>query len=73
MTATDDLSVTAKTLAHHGALIAGNAISLDAARQTLNGAINATGDITVSGETIATSRHRKSRENTCILRRNRLI
>lgn len=55
MTATDDLSVTAKTLAHHGALIAGNAISLDAARQTLNGAINATGDITVSGETIATS------------------
>lgn len=55
MTATDDLSVTAKTLSHHGALIAGNAISLDAARQTLNGAINATGDITVSGETIATS------------------
>ncbi len=55
MTATDELSVTAKTLAHHGALIAGNAISLDAARQTLNGAINATGDITVSGETIATS------------------
>ncbi|HDS8531957.1 TPA: hemagglutinin repeat-containing protein [Klebsiella variicola] len=55
MTATDDLSVTAKTLAHHGALIAGNAISLDAARQTLNGAINATGDIAVSGETIATS------------------
>ncbi|WP_281081455.1 hemagglutinin repeat-containing protein [Klebsiella quasivariicola] len=55
ITATDDLSVTAKTLAHHGALIAGNAISLDATRQLLNGAINATGDITVSGETIATT------------------
>lgn len=55
MTAGQNLSVTSGTLSHNGELVAGNALSLNTASQTLNGAINATGDITVQGQNLTTT------------------
>lgn len=55
VTAGQNLSVTTGTLNHSGELVAGNVLSLNAANQTLGGAINATGDITVQGQNLTTT------------------
>ena len=55
LTAGQNLNVTTGTLSHSGELVAGNALSLNAASQTLNGAINATGDIAVQGQNLTTT------------------
>ncbi|MBW0869268.1 contact-dependent inhibition toxin CdiA [Citrobacter amalonaticus] len=55
VTAGQNLSVTTGTFSHSGELVAGNALSLNAASQTLSGAINATGDITVQGQNLTTT------------------
>ncbi|WP_049857504.1 hemagglutinin repeat-containing protein [Trabulsiella odontotermitis] len=54
-TAGQNLSIATGTLTHTGELVAGNALSLNAASQTLSGAINATGDITVQGQNLTTT------------------
>jgi filamentous hemagglutinin len=54
-TAGQNLSIATGTLTHTGELVAGNALSLNATNQTLNGAINATGDVTVQGQNITTT------------------
>ncbi|WHP32246.1 hemagglutinin repeat-containing protein [Trabulsiella odontotermitis] len=55
VTAGQNLSVTTGTLSHSGELVAGNALSLNATNQTLSGAVNATGDITVQGQNLSTT------------------